>query len=537
MSFSIARPHCYVDIYPFEGGGFTIRGDSGAILACDVNTNIRNGYGEFVMTLAPGGPLGPNVSPQWVDIIDVMSLVVIGMERAGRQQIVMIGVVRRVSATEEWVTGQGVQRSIQVTGMDFGYFFQLQNFYTQALLNATVGGPVGQQGALSLADMGLVGPAGPDVVGAAWYNKVMAGPTGIMADTTFAYQGSRVSFFDLVSTYFQPYDLNIQIPFGDNFMSADGTWIDKFTQIFPFPWYEFFVVTAPNGAYPGGLANVPIELSAPGFLPASPQLVARMNPLPWAKNFGSADSLDLQMQFTKWDELPEFQLDVPPISYQISSSDDEVRNYYVTNCLWVSQQFGLTNSNQVPFTWLFSSYVDAASMHKYGFRPDISELHWWYDPEGTAAKQNAGQGITPFQIAVGNLAMKKVSYHEPTPFMFRGSVTTNLRPDILPGNRFLVFLHKDNEPWLFYIEGVNHSYRFGGPATTTVQLSRGLPGVVYDDEDLMLAMHQGNAQRRNGVYQVGLPPGLGKPLQPLNYTNSQAVIGDIAKIFSVPQAK
>jgi len=64
-----------------------------------------------------------------------MSLVVIGMPRAGRAQVVMIGVVRNVSESETWVPNQGVQRSVVITGADFGYFFSLQNYYTQSLLN------------------------------------------------------------------------------------------------------------------------------------------------------------------------------------------------------------------------------------------------------------------------------------------------------------------------------------------------------------------------------------------------------------------
>ena len=53
----------------------------------------------------------------------------------------------------------------------------------------------------------------------------------------------------------------------------------------------------------------------------------------------------------------------------------------------------------------------------------------------------------------------------------------------------------------------------------------------------MIALSTGNAQRKDGVYQVGLPSGLGPPLTPVNYQNivGQGLIGDIAQIFNKAQ--
>lgn len=537
---ALAFPHCFVDIYPFEGGFYSIRGDSGGVLGCTVESNVRNGYGTFNMTLAPGGPYGPNVTPQWFDIITPMSLAVIGMQRAGRSRIVMIGVVRNIGESTAWQPGVGVQRQIMVSGYDFGYFFLLQNYYTLSLLNATIGAPLGSDGSLASIEQGLVYGT-PDVVGAAWYNDIMAGPKSIMAKTTFAYQGTRPSFFDMVATFFQPYtDVDITIPTSDNFMSADGTWIDKFRSLFPFPWYEFFVTTAPIGVYPGKTASIPINISAPGFEPASPSLVARVNPLPWSKNLGSGSSLKLQMQFARWDALSQYRLDADgPIALQMSNSDDELRNFYIVNTKWLSNLFGLQNDNQTPFTWLFASWIDTASMHRYGYRPEIAELHWFADPDGVAAKQYAasGKGMNDFEQAIANLTLKKTSYHEPSVIMNRAEAVTNLRPDILAGNRIVLPVRKNNEPWEFYIEGVTHNYQFGGAAVTTLSLNRGLPQEVYGDDDLMLAMHTGNTSRVNGKYQVGLPQGIGQPLQPLNFSNMTAIIGQVAEVFAVPGSK
>jgi hypothetical protein len=66
---------------------------------------------------------------------------------------------------------------------------------------------------------------------------------------------------------------------------------------------------------------------------------------------------------------------------------------------------------------------------------------------------------------------------------------------------------------------------------------RGLPVDVYNDDALILAMHMGNAMRVQGQYTIGLPPGLGVPLQPLNLSTMIAAIGDVAKVFTVPGQK
>jgi hypothetical protein len=107
----VATPACYVDIYPFEGGAYTLSGDNANLLSLTTSKNIRTGQGTFNMTLAPGGPYGPNARPGWLEILTPMSLVVIGHARAGRAAVTMIGVVKTINTTEAWVPGQGVRRS------------------------------------------------------------------------------------------------------------------------------------------------------------------------------------------------------------------------------------------------------------------------------------------------------------------------------------------------------------------------------------------------------------------------------------------
>jgi hypothetical protein len=221
-------------------------------------------------------------------------------------------------------------------------------------------------------------------------------------------------------------------------------------------------------------------------------------------------------------------------------SEAEVRNFYIINPLFFSNLFGVSNDQQAPFTYLFASWVDVASIHRYGFLPQISEVHWFSDPDGAAAKRLAanGQSLDTMELLVSALSLKMTSYFEPTALMARGTVTFNLRPDILIGNKITLQPFKDQEEWEFYIEGFTHSYTFGGAATTSLMLTRGLPLAVYQNSDLMLAIHTGNAMRQNGNYVVGLPPGLGAPLQPINVqTLEKELMAQISQVFATPQAQ
>jgi hypothetical protein len=539
-----AAPRAYVEIYPFEGGKYTVAGGNDAMLSLQVSKNIRaEGPGTFALMLAPGGPMGPNTRPQWLDILTPKSLVLIGLSRFSYQQIVMVGVIASMQETEVW-TPEGVRRQIQVLGEDFQTFFAQANYYVLTLLSGSFNIGLGLEGSLSAIDPGLL-EGSPEIMGNAWYKDIMAGPKGVMANTTFQYKDSRLTFFEMMGSYFQKYDeIDLDIPLGENFMTADGSWMQKFMQFFPFPWYEFFVTTAPVTQYaaiPGQQGTSLTMASMPGALPVSPVVVARVNPLPWTSNVGgTVEAPKLQMDFSKWDALPGNTLDTRQMQRAIGFSDAEVKNFYILNPLFFSNLFGVSNDQQSPFTYLFASWVDVASIHRYGFRPQVSEIHWFTDPQGAASKRLAANntGVDAMNQMVGTLALKQTSYFEPVALMARGGIVTNLRPDIMIGTTITLQPFKDPEQWTFYVEGVTHSYAFGGPATTSLTLSRGLPSNTYSDDDMMLAIHTGNAMRQNGSYVTGLPPGLGSPLQPVNVqTLEKNLMAQIAAVFGTAGAK
>lgn len=147
-----------------------------------------------------------------------------------------------------------------------------------------------------------------------------------------------------------------------------------------------------------------------------------------------------------------------------------------------------------------------------------------------------GKGQTDLEQLVSQLALRPVAYYEPTPNMLRGGVTMELRPDIMPGNRFTFAPRtRDGQQWTFYIEAVEHSMTFGGRAETSLTLARGLPKDTYSDQSLLVSLHTGNASRVNGVLQAGLPSGVGPGLQPLNTQTEASLLAGLAGLFSAPR--
>lgn len=564
-TYNVSAPRVFIDVYPYEGGQFTVSGNSAAFISMSTSKHIMNGgSGQFTLNLAPGGPYGLNSRPTWMDIFTPFSLVVIGMQRATHVAVVMVGLV---VSTEEVQNRSfnGVQRAIRVNGEDFTRIFNAFCYYN---LNLQLGIPQGPFGLFGMpTTISGAAQGTPAKVGSVWYNQIMNSPS-LLGSTAFAYRGSRPTFFDLMATWFEAYPANIDIPTIAPFLADEGTWLNKFLTFFPFPWYEFFIQTAPVGYYgsatspntqasvtisssdgelnidetitaaPIGIttANTPIVMN--GYPPVSPTLVARVNPLPFLGASGNSGSPTYSVDLSKWNALPVFGMDGGhgTIGQTLGYSDVEVRNYYVFAPTWLLTSFGQSNGSITPFQLLFTSWVDQASIHRYGFRPNNAEVRWMADSGIFAQSQAAsGNSSSAFQQLAATLSLRPVSYYEPTPNMLRGAVRMELRPDILPGNTFTFVPYRDGVKWTFYIEGVSHSVPFGSVATTELTLTRGLRTEDYSNSALMTALLTGNAQRINGQLQIGLPEGIGQPLIPVNLDTIQGVVFGLSQSFNAPR--
>ena len=519
-----ALPAAFVDIWPSDGGAIHFSSLNGGLLSVSTFKDIWDpSTGSFELLLPPGGPYGPNVSPQWVDIITPMSLTVIGLQRSvfgePRANIVMAGVVTVVQQDIVWRTGAGVQRACRVTGQDFSYFFNQQSAYCSMLIRYAQAGVLGPQAAL--AENGIVSGS-PDELAKTFYNKIMAGTSGIMSGTKFNYFGGQLSFSDLVQTDFRAYPgVPIQIPIAWNYLALEGPWNEHFKAMFPFPWYEFFVQTeSASGGTQLSIGDIPY------FFPAGPVVTARPLPIPKLTSNGTAIDRSL------WDELSIAVPDGNAVIVQQEHFDvGGVKNFYVFNPQFLNTMLGGSNQTNAPWMFLYASWIDVNSIQKYGYKPCVHNVAWLCDPQGNQAQQNAGN-TDQFTDMVGQLALVPVGFYEPYPLMANGSATLNLRPDIVPGVRFEYIPDKAGTVWQAYIRAVGHTFVFGEPSTTTLTFTRGLPVDVYEDNDLLLSIMQGKGARVDGLFTTGT----GKGIEVFNINNAQADLQSLSTAFNSPGA-
>lgn len=559
MSLRNAQPQVSVRVFPSEGEGapYVLSSSQGVLLRASIRKSIRGSEpGTFQLVLAPGGARGVASTHTWTEIFTPMSIVVISGARGPFRAGIMVGVVSSVRERQQW-SRSTVTRVITVTGYDFQYFFTHRSYYTLTFLGSSAASALhadfGSFALPSLLNKGMMGGT-PAQVGATWFNEAMAGKEGILADTKFLYDyGRNPTFTDLMTQTYDNYpSANVIIPMMENFLTVEGAWYDKFTRIFAFPFYEFFVITAPVGLYDVNntsyttaktLFNSPESVLSNGsHLPFGPVLVARVNPLPQTVYTNGVWSMDT----TRWKNLPSYTLGTDGESYgfldsDIQFTDRDVRNFYLLNPITLSSITVSSAGNVSPYVYTLQCMADIASIRRYGYRPEITDTYWLADPTGaTAAGNNANQNA--FADLVNLLNNRISSYYEPTPLMGMGAMRSIFRPDIIPGNRFVYAPFKNGELWEFYIEGVEHEYEFGEESTTTLALTRGLPKTLYDQTTpgLLTALHTGTAERTMGEYKVRTSmssqsivtsPGL----TVINPGDSHSVLGEIAQIFVTPQ--
>jgi hypothetical protein len=522
---STAAVNCFVDIYTKEQGVYNFSGQK--LLRVKTSKTLKGNVGIFEIHLAPE-TIGPNLS--WSQIITPMSLVVIGMKRADKAAIPMVGVVSTISESQVWTSGASVDRTIVIRGYDFSYFFTITDYYTLWYLTVV------KQLGISLSAAGLL-QGDPGQIAQTWYDSIMAG-VGVYGATSFPYKSANLTFTSVLGQRFDNYD--VQVPFGDYFLGGNESWLSKFRETLPMPFYEFFITTMSNAAYSGVSGGTQFSSQGLGSsITATPVVIGRLNPVPLLT--GSSPNNDAPPIFpaidtSKWVTLPLFELDsFGFIGSSIAFSEHDVHNFYVINPTWLSGQNGQSNSNITQFIFNYALVVDDASLNRYGYRPMMGDISWLSDIEGGFA-QNSKTNVPQL---MATLLGRFCGYYEPLPLMASAVVTTWLRPDIQIGCRFRYKPFKDNVSWDFYVEGVDHIYTFGNESTTILTLSRGLPTSVYNDSTsngLLYNLHIGNAQRKDSVYEIGLPSGSAQPLHALNATQTAVWMGQLSQHYITPQS-
>ena len=499
-SYNFGTPQVVVDVYSATDN-LILLGSTTGVIAVKTNKDIRDrDGGKFSILLAPGGPNGVNDPNTWAKIITPFSLVVISMKRSGSNAVVMIGAATTITETQEW-NNRTVARSTMIEGLDLFLYFRQFAYYVLKFLGILDSLPE------------LFGPAGnavnptvtagtfgnPGDVGIYWYQSVMMGTDegdspsatpqgakpGVLSNTYINYnkvkQKVRKYFSSLFEEYTDFITPNITIPLCIDFLMAEGDFMSKFTEIFPFPFYEFFTMTAPQSNQVGGFtlypkataAEIPIQSSDTSVPPASTYVISRVNPLPWV----AVDSMNNGIwENSSWLNLPTYDFTSSSfIKNDLNYNLDEVRNFYVVSPMSPLNQNGTQPSSVQGAIQQMGFMFDFYSITRYGFRPEVDSVMWWADALNTVASTprttNSSSLPGPDQFA---RAISKVSsYYEPTPNMINATVEIPLWPEVIPGNIFRYRPFKSPDIYLFYIEGVNHIYEFGGDSKTVLTLTRG----------------------------------------------------------------
>ena len=495
----MANLACSVDIYPRDGGQYTFHTQN--ILRIQTASNLRDGSEKFTIVLAPGGPSG-DTGPSWAQILTPMSVCVIAMERGDISNVVMVGVVTDANETQVWNPGQNVIRNTVINGMGFSYFMKTISVYALTYLSGFNDlfqnlVPGAQTPSLSASFIGS-----PTDVAIQWLqNPTAALPSNYMGGLSpikVRYNGNVYSISDVLSSVFVD-DGFYSIPLASFFIATEGTWDIKMRQILEWPFYEYFVLTGPQDFYSINAGDYtttifPSQLFSSQSLtnakPAIATLVGRRNPYP--NLTAGAQDADL----TLWNALPKFK---PKYGGFIQSNQtfsiDGVRNVFGINSVFAYQIYANLGEKALTLLFELNSAVNVDSISRYGFYPEIHFTNYYAQTNLVNTENSETIG------ASDALVRRLASWYGPIPQLAVGTVTMELRPDIFPGSRFSYYPFRDQQEWTYYIEGVAHTFDFmGSQSSTTLQMDRGLPSYIYEDQSMVYDLLRGNLVRKDGQY-------------------------------------
>jgi hypothetical protein len=519
--FLLTSPIMYVDVYRSSSqpsAPITLTPTNSGLMNLTVEKYIRGDVntGRFSFTLAPGGPSGVNSPITWTSILTQYSLCVIYGGRGQSKAILMVGLISSITEEQNW-SNNSVRRIINIKGFDLTLYFTTFAYYVLDYLGYTntLPGNFGPAGSNSMLNGGTIQNS-PDKVGVDWFVNTLVGHTGsspvaspaVLQATYLTYQGNNIPLRNILTYWFEAYttpaNTPIIIPVLTNFLISQGRFYDKFVQIFPFPFYEFFINTVPHGYYPNATPPVvSISTQVPGFGTADVVTVGRVNPLPTADVNSSGNFI---LERSRWDALTQYSL--APYSFIDSKTEyniDDIKNFFVISPMGeMTAPGGAPGNNLAPAIEQMGCMFDQQSIAKYGFRSEVDPLIWWVDPYDTilnSVPSTASGTTVPSTLQYESFLLKLASYYEAFPNMLYATVKIPMWPSIIVGNQFQYYPFKNNIQYTFYITGVEHNYNYGANSTTTLYLERGLPTSIYQDtpSGILLDVHLGQAERVNGT--------------------------------------
>ena len=513
------------------------------------------------------------------------------MQRGSLSNVVFIGIVGSVAESQLWQTGSGVTRTTQIACGDWGAWFTDFNWSPLTYLAISNGqlesSIIGTPAAGAIPNTLFSGnqSINPAQIAYNWFVGIMGGSSGVLAQTQVRYGNQTYMWPQVTTGFFEEYPLpGTVFPVASWFISEAGNWYSKFTEILEDPYYEVIVGTAPYGAWnptsqvtsvgqystsiavateygltPGtvalnnggtawewpGIAFSSIGL--PNAIPAYPQIVGRINPLPdlgLTTSMQAVQGLQDQQAYTfsgatktRWANLTNFVLSSGVGFIQSTSSLDlqDYYNFFVLNPLAVKPILTLSNSPGV-FMYAYSGAANVAGIRRYGFKSMVRDSAWMINSSYQSSKSLITAST---QLLFAELTTRLATYYTPLTVMENAQVELQLFPNIFVGNTFTYSPFRNDVTWTFYINAVTHTWNFGGPSTTVLGLERGLPTVVYGNTQVLGQVLLGNAMRASGYVTSGLPANAGPPLQTFGLAsdNMRTILGEIARVYASPGAQ
>ena len=275
-------------------------------------------------------------------------------------------------------------------------------------------------------------------------------------------------------------------------------------RINPLPWVEY--PDTPYYALPGTLpptSVVPAASGAPSLLP--PTVITTTSPpsiLPPVSIVSSVvgnPSPNVNLHSTRWDALNIYSLGAYSfIDSKVGYDTSEVFNFFAVQTTDSSQIAANFGGNPLSFSFeMFGGIIDFYSINTFGYKPKWIDLRW------LTVFGSLGASVTDQQTLMTNLLGQLASYYIPSANMLKGSVSFPMWPDVLPGNRFIYSPFKGGlNPYMFYIEGVTHTYNFGAMSYTTLDLSRGLLQSIYNDPTELAGILLDTQIRKDGTFTL-----------------------------------
>jgi len=495
----LGTPSAEMVVYPYGGLPISMTPDKFPLRQIQIRNSISR-PSTFQVMLAPTSLLGTDTDITLPKLIPVRSLVLIYLGRGEHKYLAFIGLVTSIQEDQHW-RSRAAERRILIEGMDFTYFLSTFSYYTLTWLG-------------SLADLNVISSykdivssmstasLSPQDAGKKFYEQVF---TPYLKLSQFWNNNSFITVPDILESRFGGYRSNsdLYIPLLLSFLSSDGNWMQKFSQIFPHPLYETFVMTYedkdaknyPSTSSTGESFTLAGNTAKTGF-------IAREMPIP-SLYIPGTDESQVTVDMDLWDALNEYEIeDSRFIQSTVSNSIGNVRNLYKLDPYMLKAMLPGKGAQAVVSLLEAVKGIGANlnSINRYGIMPEVFTTIWFSDDHKQTNSKNPKVTQDSIQALAWAVLYKLQSYYGPTPQLFNASVETPLAPDILPGNKFTYAPFKGGDPWTFYIEECIHTITFGGPSRTSFVLSRGLPKSSFSDTSFMTDLLLGNIIRKEGGY-------------------------------------